>query len=65
MTNTSSYPKILFELSMIQPLIRHSWQNDGDEKENCAGDNLLIYFSGHGFYDKGIDEGYWIPVECA
>jgi WD40 repeat protein len=27
-------------------------------------DNLLIYFSGHGFYNKGFDEGYWIPVDA-
>ncbi|NVO03175.1 MAG: caspase family protein [Bacteroidetes bacterium] len=27
-------------------------------------DNLLIYFSGHGFYNKDIDEGFWIPVEA-
>ncbi|TAF67553.1 MAG: caspase family protein [Cytophagales bacterium] len=31
-------------------------------KEKIAGnDNLLIYFSGHGFYDASFDEGYWIP----
>ena len=27
-------------------------------------DNVLIYFSGHGEYDKATDEGYWIPVEA-
>ncbi|MEN8254776.1 MAG: caspase family protein [Verrucomicrobiota bacterium] len=26
-----------------------------------ANDALLIYFAGHGFYDKQMDEGYWIP----
>jgi hypothetical protein len=26
-------------------------------------DNVLIYFSGHGFYDRLFEEGYWIPVE--
>jgi hypothetical protein len=25
-------------------------------------DNLVIFFSGHGEYDKVFDEGYWIPV---
>ena len=29
-----------------------------------TNDNLLIYFSGHGFYNKDIDEGFWIPVEA-
>ncbi|MGB1207289.1 MAG: caspase family protein [Chitinophagales bacterium] len=24
-------------------------------------DNLIIYYSGHGVYDKVIDEGYWTP----
>ena len=28
------------------------------------GDNLLIYFSGHGFYDKKLKQGYWIPVDA-
>lgn len=27
-------------------------------------DNLLIYFSGHGFYNPDIDEGFWIPVDA-
>ncbi len=24
-------------------------------------DNLLIYYSGHGFYDESLDEGAWVP----
>ncbi|MFK7947472.1 MAG: caspase domain-containing protein, partial [Saprospiraceae bacterium] len=28
-----------------------------------ANDNLLIYFSGHGFFDDVFNEGYWIPVD--
>lgn len=27
-------------------------------------DNVIIYFSGHGEYDKVFDEGYWIPVNA-
>ncbi|MFH0894580.1 MAG: caspase family protein [Bacteroidota bacterium] len=27
-------------------------------------DNVLIYFSGHGWYNKEIDEGYWIPFNA-
>jgi hypothetical protein len=27
-------------------------------------DNLLVYYSGHGHYDKDFDEGHWIPVEA-
>jgi Caspase domain/Glucodextranase, domain B len=29
-----------------------------------SNDNLLIYFSGHGYFDKLLNEGYWIPVEA-
>jgi WD40 repeat protein len=27
-------------------------------------DNLLIYFSGHGYFDPLLNEGYWIPVDA-
>ena len=27
-------------------------------------DNLIVYYSGHGIYDKVLDEGYWIPVDA-
>jgi hypothetical protein len=27
-------------------------------------DNLMVYFSGHGYYDELLDEGYWIPVDA-
>ena len=27
-------------------------------------DNFMIYFSGHGFFDKILNEGYWVPVEA-
>jgi hypothetical protein len=27
-------------------------------------DHLLIYFSGHGFYDQVLNEGYWIPQDA-
>lgn len=26
-------------------------------------DNLMIYFSGHGYFDKLLNEGYWVPIE--
>lgn len=29
-----------------------------------ADDNLMIYFSGHGYYNAAIQEGYWIPVDA-
>ncbi len=24
-------------------------------------DNLLVFYAGHGFYDKSADQGYWLP----
>lgn len=27
-------------------------------------DNLVVYFSGHGFFDELLSEGYWIPVDA-
>jgi hypothetical protein len=27
-------------------------------------DNLLIYYGGHGFHDKLLNRGYWIPVNA-
>lgn len=29
-----------------------------------AEDEVVIYFSGHGYYDKELNEGYWIPIEA-
>ena len=27
-------------------------------------DNLLIYYGGHGYFDKDADKGYWLPVDA-
>jgi len=27
-------------------------------------DNLLIFYSGHGYFDTNVDEAYWIPVDA-
>ena len=29
-----------------------------------AGDNLLVYYAGHGDLDKVNDRGYWLPVDA-
>lgn len=31
------------------------------KEQGSGNDNLLIYFSGHGYYDPSFDKGYWIP----
>jgi hypothetical protein len=28
-------------------------------------DNLLIYYAGHGFFDKEANRGYWLPVNAS
>ncbi len=33
-------------------------------KRLTAGDNLLIYYAGHGVYDEAADRGYWLPVDA-
>lgn len=27
-------------------------------------DNLLIFYGGHGYFDEGIDQGYWLPSDA-
>lgn len=27
-------------------------------------DNLIIYYTGHGYFDELLNEGYWIPVDA-
>lgn len=29
-----------------------------------GNDNLLIYYSGHGYYDAAMSEGYWVPADA-
>jgi len=33
-------------------------------KTITPADNLVIFFSGHGEYDKVFGEGYWIPIDA-
>ncbi len=32
-------------------------------KNMTKNDNLLVFYAGHGFWDKDTDFGYWIPVD--
>lgn len=34
------------------------------KKTITVNDNLIVYFSGHGYYDAEIDEGYWVPANA-
>ena len=33
-------------------------------KQLGAKDNLLIYYAGHGEFDKTADKAYWLPVDA-
>ena len=33
-------------------------------KKLSSKDNLLIYYAGHGEYDKTADRAYWLPVDA-
>mgnify|MGYP001456305876 FL=1 len=33
-------------------------------KTVSPGDNLLIYYAGHGWLDKEMDEGFWLPIDA-
>ncbi|HUR30239.1 MAG TPA: caspase family protein, partial [Saprospiraceae bacterium] len=36
-----------------------------DIKRNITKeDNLVVFFSGHGYYDVDLDEGYWVPANA-
>jgi len=43
--------------SNIHAVLRRYAQTLGER------DSLLIYYAGHGSYDKVFDRGYWVPVE--
>jgi Caspase domain len=33
-------------------------------KALAENDSFLIYYAGHGTYDRGTDKGYWLPVDA-
>ncbi|WP_044200960.1 caspase family protein [Flammeovirga sp. OC4] len=45
--------------SEINKLVRELATKVGEE------DKVLIYYSGHGYYDEFTEEGYWVPVNAA
>jgi hypothetical protein len=34
-------------------------------QELDASANLVIYYAGHGYFDKQVDKAYWLPVDAA
>lgn len=37
---------------------------DAFRAQLTQNDNLLIYYAGHGYYDKDAERGYWLPVDA-
>ncbi len=37
---------------------------EGYKKSLSESDNLLIYYAGHGTYDRQMDEAYWAPIDA-
>jgi len=37
---------------------------NGFRRTLSVNDNFLIYYAGHGWLDKGADQGYWLPVDA-
>ena len=51
--------KVIFdELRRVGERIKADQEEDKDLKVN-----LILYYSGHGWYDEFLDQGYWIPVD--
>jgi hypothetical protein len=37
---------------------------DGYRRALTEADSLLIYYAGHGYFDKDVDQAYWAPVDA-
>jgi uncharacterized caspase-like protein len=37
---------------------------DASMRQTGERDNLLIYYAGHGYLDRGSERGYWLPVDA-
>jgi hypothetical protein len=58
-------PQNVFELYNQGATAKNILAKIAEVRQKLSGnDNLLIYFSGHGFYNAEIEEGYWIPVDA-
>ncbi|MCB0570527.1 MAG: caspase family protein [Phaeodactylibacter sp.] len=52
----------LFDRDATEDKIRDSIRTL--KRRITANDNLILYYSGHGHYDKDFDEGHWVPVDA-
>jgi hypothetical protein len=53
-------------VTLLQNPTREDIINNFDRLTSAVGekDNLLIFYAGHGFYDKVTDFGYWLPSDA-
>lgn len=61
-TYTFSETNTLFLKNPTREQIINSF--DSLRKVITPGDNLLIYYAGHGLYDKDSEVGYWLPTDA-
>jgi hypothetical protein len=55
-----------FEVKMLINATRSQILDAFDNYEGTLekSDNLLLYYAGHGWLDKGREEGFWLPVNA-
>jgi len=55
-----------FEVKTLINATRSQILDAFDDYEGILGksDNLLLYYAGHGWLDKGREQGYWLPVDA-
>ncbi|MGO9271748.1 MAG: caspase family protein [Terriglobia bacterium] len=55
-----------FEVNELKNATRHDILAALDQYRRTLPENasLLIYYAGHGVYDKDTDKGYWLPVDA-
>jgi hypothetical protein len=54
------------DVTLLQNPTREDIINNFDHLIKVVGerDNLLIFYAGHGYYDKPTDFGYWLPSDA-
>lgn len=55
-----------FKVKIITNATRYELLSSLDEIRSrlTDKDNLLIYYAGHGYFDKEAERGYWLPVDA-
>lgn len=53
-------------VTLLKNATREQIINNFDRLANSVGDkdNVLVFYAGHGFYDKSKDFGFWLPADA-